>query len=353
MAAAAPAANTTLWTFTQLDGAQSMLQLADHAAPHGRPREKPVVEPEIEVREETTYYSGDNPPTRHLFGLSHSSVKLEGRFSDLYGGEGFARRKRAEVRDFVAAQRQVSVVWDDLFAAKGFIKKFKSMIESGGEIAWEMEVLIDVDDLLNPGRHDQQLQFKIEPADLTAQLREAMEAMDALQKVPTMRGSVFDFIGSLISAVNTATASVANVAAQIDSLATAPFQLLRRFRDGLLQLSTAVSNLRTTYDNLTIDIALESEASADAAQQFWDIQAAWAASSLQAMRLALEAARSSALAEQGQLLSLYTGREGDTWELISRRFYAGSSTRAADIRSANSIEAGANPVPGTVYFIPR
>jgi hypothetical protein len=348
-------ANSTVWTFTQLGGSQRVLVLADHAAPHGRPRVRPVVEPSMEIREETTYYSGNNPPTRHLFGMSYGSFKLDGRFSDLYGGDGFARKKLDDVRTFVFGQQPCSIQWDDLVSVTGLIKNFKHGIESGGEITWEFEVLVDQDALLQPDTKELlgPRLYLDNVAELSQQLTDAQKQMAELQAVPKMRGSIFDLIGSLISSVNSATASLVNVAGQIDSLATAPFQLLRRFRDGLGQVMTAVSDLRNTYDNLTIDLTLESEADAEACQRFWDTQAGWGDSSLKAMQLALQAEQSAALAEQGAILALYTARDGDTWELISRRFYGGSATRAKDVRDANGLDAGANPIAGTIYFIPR
>lgn len=347
------AANDSVWRFTQLEGKKRVLLLADHAAPHGRPRNKPILEPEIEIREDSTYFAGSGPPTRHLFGLSHHSFKLEGRFSDAYGGKGFAREKLQEVKSFVSDITECHIEWDDLLSVIGLIKRFKPGIESGGEVTWELEILVDVDLLLEDTPQLQQGP-SVAPIDMSNAIEGAfLDGLKGLRSVPTMRGSIFDAIGSLISAVNSATASVARIAAQIDSLATAPFQLLRRLRDGLGQFRTAVTNLRTTYDNLTVNLALMSQADADNNQRFWDIQAAWGDSSLKAMALALKADRAVAVVEQGQILALYTANDGDTWELVSRKFYGGASDRAADIRAANGIEAGQNPVAGTVYMVPR
>jgi hypothetical protein len=342
--------NTSVWTFEQLGGERKTLVLSDHAAPHGRPRQKPVVETELEQRNDKVYYAGNSVPTRHLFGVSESNQKLVGRFSDAFGGLGFARRKRLEVEGFWRDAQSCTATWDDLVSVSCFIERVKFGLESGGEITWEMELMIDQSDLVDiPG------QVKITgilgPQDITRQINQAITDMHKLVKVPGMRGSVFDSISSLISNVAAVTSALNQVAGQIDSFANAPFQLLNQLRAALDQFRTAVTALRTTYDDLTVHLALEND-NAQSWQQFFDVQSAWAASSLEAIRLALAAERASALAQQGNIKELYTAKDGDTWDQISRIAYGGSADRAEDIRKANSVEAGANPVPGTTYMVP-
>lgn len=347
-------ANTSVWTFEQLGGPRKTLTLSDHAAPHGRPRKKPVVERELEVRMDRVWLAGDGPPVTHIFGTELGPFKLEGRFSDGYGGAGFARAKLNEVNDFVMDVQAVRVTWDDIVSVTGIIKHWKPGIESGGEVTWEMVLEVDEDHLLERGfgRAGHEFDDLKSPAHFTNDIRQALADMHKLTEVPGMRGSIFDSMNSLISSVNSVSSSLATIAGQIDSFANAPFQLLRRFRGALVQFTTVVARLRKTYDDLQVNVALENE-DANYQQIFWDRQAGWSASSLRAIQLALKADRSAALAEQGRTLAIYTARQGDTWERISRLLFNGSSGRAEDIRNANGALPGSAPVPGTAYTIPR
>lgn len=341
--------NTSVWTFEQLGGETKVLQLADHAAPHGRPRKKPVVETGLEQRNDKVYYSGNIIPTRHLFGTSEESQKIEGRFTDRYGGKGFARAKRQELEEFHRDGQLCRITWDDIISVIAFIEHVKFGIESGGEITYEIEYLVNENNLT--GLKREVVQEARGPQSITALINEAILDMHRLVEVPGLRGSLFDSISSLISSVAAVSAECNRVAGQIDSFANAPFQLLNQFRASLDQFRTAVTALRRTYDDLTVHIALENE-NAQNQQAFWDVQSAWAASSLDAIRLAIKAERASALSQQGNIKELYTAKDGDTWDQISRIAYNGAADRAEDIRKANAVEAGANPVPGTTYMVP-
>jgi len=341
--------NTSVWTFEQVSGERKKLVLNDHAAPHGRPRQKPVVEVELKQRNAEVRYAGNSVPTRHLFGTSESPEKLEGRLRDAYGGAGFARQKKAEIESFVRDGQQCIGTWDDLVSQLCFLESVKFGIESGGEITYEIQILVDknlldddVDSLVIEPRG---------PQDLTNQMLLAIVEMNDLVKVPGLKGSIFDSISSLISGVASVSSACNDVANQIDSFVNAPFQLMNQLRASLDQFRTAVTALRRAYDDLTVDIALENQ-NAQNQQAFWDVQSAWAASSLDAIRQAIALERASAVAQQGNIKELYTAKDGDTWDQISRIVYNGSADRAEDIRKANGVEAGANPVPGTTYMVP-
>ena len=112
-----------------------------------------------------------------------------------------------------------------------------------------------------------------------------------------------------------------------------------------------VSSLRRTYDDLTVHLAIENE-NANSWQVFWGVQAEWAESSLEAIRLALKLERAAAVVQAGSILALYTGQDGDTWEQVSRISYNGDPGRASNIRDANGAAPGSNPVPGTTYMVP-
>ncbi len=127
------ATHESRWVFEQLGGPRKKLELADHAAPHGRPRQAPVVSPEMHIRTSSTYYSGDVPRTIHVFGPSHEPVELVGRFSDRRGGRGFAIAKRDEVMRFVADQQEVLISWSDVYSVVGFITSFVPALEAVSE----------------------------------------------------------------------------------------------------------------------------------------------------------------------------------------------------------------------------
>lgn len=345
-------ANTTVWKFEQLtatNGEIRTLILADHYAPHGRPRRKPVVEPELVQRIKTTYFSGNSPPARHIFGVKHESQKINGRLCDNYGGEGFARAKRKEITDFVGAGVQCLVTWDDLISQSIFIHRVKFGIESGADITYELEFEVDADQLQDfalPTLPDAK-----GPDVFALAIEDTLRDMSKLTEVPGMRGSIIDSLSSLIASVNSASAALSTIAGQIDSFANAPFQLLNQLRAALDQFRTVVQQLRTTYDDLEVHIALENE-NANSWQTLWNYQAAWSESSLESIRLALAAERAAAVAQAGSILALYTGKDGDTWEQIARAVYHGDPSRAKEIRDFNGVTDGANPVPGTTYMVP-
>jgi hypothetical protein len=347
-------ANSTVWRFTKVGGDRFadgvVLELSDHCAPHGRPRRKPVVEPELLQRIKTTRFAGNSPPVRHIFGVMHESEKINGRLCDNYGGLGFAKAKRKEIQEFVGAGVQCIVTWDDIINQSVFIHRVKFGVESGSDITYELEFEVDEDHLhgvtVVPALPDAR-----GPSVFSLAIEDTLRDMHKLVEVPGMRGSIVDSISSLIASVNSASSALSTVAGEIDSFANAPFQLLNQLRAALDQFRTVAQQLRKTYDDLDVHIALENQ-NASSWHQFWDIQSAWSESSLDAIRAALAAERATAIAQAGSIKALYTGRDGDTWEQIARTVYGGDPTRASEIREANGVEPGVNPVPGTTYMVP-
>jgi hypothetical protein len=341
--------STSRWVFKQLGGNRRTLELADHAAPHGRPRQEPVVEDEIEIREDETYYSGDVPPTRHIFGAKFSAWELNGRFSDGYGGLNFAKTKTEEVKAFVSEQQQVQITWADIISAKGFIKRFSPGREAIGEVVWDMTILIDSDDLI---AFPQRVEEVVVPAvDYLAVWNALLPAEEILETPETLRTGVFTTLESFIASLNTVSAAALSISEQIDTLATAPFALLARFRAGIRQVSTAVGNLRATYDQLEVNRALENER-AQETQRFLDLQARWDAGGLEALRGLQYLDRQAELAQAGQIRGAIRANDGDTWETLSQRVY-GDRTRADDIREANGVEPGDDPQANVQYLVPR
>jgi hypothetical protein len=353
--------STSRWVFTQLGGDRRTLELADHAAPHGRPRQKAVVEDEIEIREDEVYYSGEVPPTRHVFGRRFTPWDLDGRFSDVYGGAGFAKAKAEECKLFVAEQQLVQITWADVISAKGLIKRFSPGREAIGEVVWDMTILIDSDDLIPvprvvaevvvPATDYAAVWDALLPAQEILEARErAAEAFERRQPMQ-LRADVFTTLEGLVASLNTVSAAALAVSEQIDTLASAPFALLARFRAGLRQVSTAVGNLRNTYDQFEVNLALETER-AQEAQRFMDLQARWDAGAIEALREIQRLDRATELAQAGQIRGAIRANDGDTWESLSRRAY-GDGTRADDIREANGVEPGQDPEANVQYLVPR
>jgi hypothetical protein len=194
------------------------------------------------------------------------------------------------------------------------------------------------------------IDFAVNPKNLANQMIREFDSLDTLTKVPGMRGSIFDSISSLIAVVGAATSALNTITDQIDSLANAPFQLLNQLRGALGQFRTAMSALRRTYDDLDTHLALENE-NANSWQEFFNVKAAFAVSSLAAIQAAIDLDKASVRAQQGRIKAIYIAKDGDTWDDISRASF-GSADRAKDIREANGVEPGADPVAGTAYMVP-
>ena len=338
-----------MMVLTQLEGsAPKTIYLAGNAAPHGRPRKGAVVEAEATVRQSAVYYAGDAPPTRHIFGSKLEPIKMKGRFRDSGNGKGFARAKMRELLAFFHDKRQIAVVWGDLYDVVGLMVKCTPKIEAAEEIEYEIEVEVDVDRLA-----DKRPTFpKIKgPKDITDQIIASLKLKDKLAKTPAMKGSVVDLLGGLVGSLNSASALLVQSAEDLDSFATGTVAQIQRFRAGLAQTRVAVQKLRGTYDSMLVTAALENEA-ANNTQPFWDLQAGWASSSLEALRLLAAAERETAVAQQGKIKALHEAALGDTWDSISIQYFE-TAHRADEIRETNDVPPGTDPVPGTLYVVPR
>jgi hypothetical protein len=340
------------WVFEQLGGKKRRLELARSAAPHGRPRQGAMATDGITIRQSERRYGGDGPPTRHIFGAMFEPYELQGRFSDIYEGAGFAKSKTEEVRAFVMDQQPVRLIWEDLISIEGFIDEFMPGRESRGEVEWKMKIRVDIDFLA--GELIEPAPDVPTPADFVNQmlLAIAIAKEKALEVPPTLKGDIFDALNILVGAVNSASAGLNQIADQIDSFATALVSSLRRFRAGLGQFRTAAIKFRNTYEHLTAQLALDSQNSEDKLA-FWDAQATVGRAMAQALQQAARADRAAILAERGLIAGVITAQTGDTWEKLSKRAYSGNGGRGDEIRAANEVPAGADPKPGTSYLVPR
>lgn len=333
--------------FVQLGGERKSLSLADHAAPFGRAHKDELVTDTVTVRETEVYCAGSNVPVRHIFGLRNEPWEFHGRFSDYWGGAGFAKAKAAEVKRFVAATQPVRIAWNDHLSAKGLIKSFEPKRETDREIEWKLTVLIDSDDLLG-----QVLKIPVQrqPTDYTNQLLlYSTEITDAFKDI-AFKKDIFDSLDDLISDVSSVTSFAVSVAEELQSFESGFIGTLRRFRTAVGQVTTAVSIARNAIDSLPVDLAIE-RANYEEQFAFLNGQSIISDSAISMLALADEADKQAAIAERGKILAIHEAKGGETFESISTKYY-GSAARAGDIRDANGVPAGQPPTPGELYTIP-
>lgn len=364
----APAVIAQPWTFTQLGGTGKQFVLSGLDAPWGRPRKTPVVTDEIEVRENTVYYSGADLPTRHIFGLRYEPWELTGRFGDrnplssnpslMQAGNGYAKALVNYIKTFISDQQPVRVQWGNIISAQGFIRKFRPKREAEYEVEWEMTILVDADELTPLPLP---ITTKKKASDVLDSAVAAAKAMQDFSIPPgpnnpnasldaVVRVSVIELLDAPVSILNSAIASVLAVTQTIDSIEKASLGELKRLRAVLGQFKTAMVNLQSSYDSITID-------SASVQRSFlndWSVQGGRAGNELSLLSVlaAIEDLdRQAEISERGQAYSSYVAVYGDTWELISTKLF-GAPDQADSIRQANGITGGTLPVSGRPYKIP-
>lgn len=346
------------WVFKQLHGAQKVLTLGGFDAPHGRPRQKPIVKDGVKIRQKAVRYSGSSEVTRHIFGDQEEDWELVGRFSDWRSGNGYAANKVEFIKAFVRDKQQVAILWGNIIAVTGFITEFDPGRESSGEVAWRMAVEIDSDDMapranekVDPGAaassgFADHLQHTLAPF----KAPEFDDIAPVIKKPLTMKGDVFDALDTLVSAVASITAKVAEVADQLQSVEKATIGEIRKFRGVLGQLRTAIIQTRETFQFLSADIAVQSDRASDDID-FWKGKNDAMVTLVDALGQIADADHAAAIAERGQIKSFYVARASDTWELIAMSQYQ-SADRAGDIREMNDIGPGEAPMAGTTYLLP-
>jgi nucleoid-associated protein YgaU len=338
------------WKFTQLAGDRKVLTLAGESAPHGRPRASPVVEDEMALRDIAVYYPGNRRPTRHSFGEIHTDWTLTGRFADRFLGQGGARAKVLELKEFIADQQPVHIEWGDILAATGLVRRIKPSRESEAEIAWTLTVGIDGDDAM-PAALPQPPASS--PAAALGSLGAPLASFQALSDRPRDLPLDADFLSALddlVSLVGTLTASVLGVAHDIDNVEKALAGDLNRLRANIQQLETAVLELHQTLDSAQNDFAVTSASGASEAA--WHAARADASAEAFAMAALLaDSDRQLEIAQRGRAQTTHVVAAGDTWESLSTRYYGGPS-KADVLRKANGALYGEKPRAGRTVQIP-
>ena len=337
--------------FEQLSGDRRILVLSGWSAPFGRPRDKPVAETPIEVRSERVYYPGSDSPTRHVFGHRFLDLELTGRFRDRVLGVGGALAKKNEVTAFVADKQPVSVTWGDVFKYVGFIKRWVPKIEAEKEVAWEMTVEVDADETSNQGQLGLGLKQPPPPSAIVGLITLAMFDLDRATSTVKVPGTLLDVVESLFDAVTEAVGTFQSVADQIGDFKSATFAQLNSLASNARRAKQATVALRDTFCSLPLDAATLRSNAAEAIS-FLTAQVSTETSTRQLLDSFTEAERSAAVTRAGRTLTTYVARDGDTWEGVSMIFY-GDPSRGNDVRLANDVPAGQNPVPGVEYVVPK
>lgn len=333
--------------FQQLSGKRHKLQLEGHAAPHGRPRQSPVVTDTITVRNAEVYYGDDSSPTRHLFGVKYPPIELNGRFSDRRGGAGFTKAKIEEVKEFVKEQQSVQFVWADVVSIVGLIEHFEPARESVGEATWKLTMKVDYDQFAN---RKKPVPKTPSPQDFNAHIRNMLrDSSDILRAVPDMGGSIFDAVDSVANAITSPVREFNDVASDMKSFAKSTTGELSRITNVVGNLRTATYNMREAFASVPASVALIRE-NAASNMRLWMTQTTIEEGMRREMASAAEADRAARAALSGRDKTSYVVQGGDTWESIAVQFY-GSPGAAAKLQLANNA-IGGQPKHGLKIRIP-
>lgn len=342
------------WRFTQLTGLRRTLTLAGATAPHGRPRSGAVVSDGIKLRRQRVFYpdGANRPPTTHIFGTEWTDWELKGRFSDRDLGKGGTKSLIQEWQSFVRDGQEVQISWGDVLTARGLIDDFEPGRESEFECSYRIVVLIDSREI-DGGRSA----FVIPKQPLQMCTALQLELLEGVGRIPSLphagdlKPSFLETLEDAVSSLNGFSASLLNVAGEIDAFAEGTLDQLERLRAGVAQMRTAMNRLRGTFETTTNDAALLARA-ANTDVQWMATRANADVSSMRILAMLEELDREAELARRGRAVAVHVAKLGDTWESISTLFYGGPDG-AGTIRSANGVQYGELPVPGRDYQIPN
>lgn len=337
------------WTFRQIGGERKTIELAGWAAPFGRPRKEPLVNDGIALRVQTRRYAGNDVPTKHVFGIQYKDWELHGRWMDAAGGSGFAQAMVANVKSFIADAQACTIGWGDVRSLTGLAEELDAKWESEADVEWTLRFSIFNDPALGT------VSTVPTPRAAESYVNRITEAMtDVLHELPkkpdSLRLGFVESLDSLIAFINAPAATLTSVAGQMSDLEKGTVAEVRRFAAGLEQYKTALRSLRNTFESAPSDFALAFQ-DADDELSLSSSQSTFGLSMAQILAEAARADKAAADIEQSKIKAIYSAKGGDTWEQVSIAEY-GSPARVKDILAANGISGGAQPVPGTNYFLP-
>lgn len=341
------------WKFTQLGGAKRVVRLTGASAPHGRPRQRPVVTDGIKLRKQRVFYpdAGNRPPTTHIFGTQWSDWDLEGRFSDVWLGPGGTLSAIRDWQTLVAEGLGVEILWGDVLGAIGLVDSIEPGRESEFECTYKITVCIDQRDIQG-GFTDYEI--PIEPLALCQALQVELDGnisvIPRLQNAGDLKPDFLDSLEESVASINALSVSLINIAGSIDAFEEATMDQLERLRAGVVQMRTAVHLFRGTVESTENDAMLLARA-ADTDVLWFAQRAAADVSTMRLLDLLDQLDREADLARRSRPLASYLAKLGDSWESIATIFYGGPADAGA-IRNTNGIRYGSNPVPGRTYQIP-
>lgn len=339
------------WTFEQLGGDRKVLTLGDADAPHGRERHGAIVTDGVDLRESENYYSGNNVPTRHLFGHKSPPWKLHGRFSDRTSlQKGYAKLRREYLKGFVADMQEVEATWGDQLHVLGLLTKLELGIESKGECTWAFELLINEDLRLSASASKEVKPFKPLQDTIVGMEFLLMELSGWKKPKFQLEGSILDVISGYVDALTAPFVALSSMAREIQSFERALLGDITRFRARINEARNAVIILTDTVSEFTVGVAVQSQRAQDEFS-FTGLQATTEANMNTMLRQLVDLDKEARAAQRGKTKGLYAAVANDTWESIATRAY-GSASRADDIRSANGVDAGTKPEAGGLYIIP-
>jgi len=341
------------WTFVQTGPPSKTLTLDGPNAPYGRPRKGAVVEDELEIRAGKTFYPGNPVPDRHVFGPEQTPFTLTGRFMDSrIGVAGGAQAKWDEMRDFVADTVIVRGAWGGIWAGTGLLTKCKRGIESAEEFTWALTLEPDTDDTKT-------VKAPIAPPANTSALIDLVnslktKALERIVNIPpdiSYQPGFLDKLKTLISTINSGSATVANFADSVDNYESALSSDVAHFRAGISQYATAIEQLQITTSSAVNDPAVV--AARQQSQAIWyAIQSQNDCDLLEILADLATADLAAEIVQKGQpdVTTIATG--GDTWESLAV-VLMGSAARADVLKQANGVRYGAAPTPGQIIHIPK
>ncbi len=350
------------WTFQQLEGDRTKLVLSDSAAPHGRPRQKPITKDKLMVRQNVTRYPGSNSrPTRHILGSHREDQELTGRWQDNKLGAGRAQSLVLEFEKFVAAQVQCRISWGDINHWTGIIESIETSWESATQVAWTLHIGIDRKEdgqFIRKTRNEQLPDFKLdEPiSNLVNNLKNLSLSL------PDWSPDLLDGIDDAIAALNAPSAILNKFVNGVDRLADTVTADLNRARMSMNQIQTALVTLDNVLGGALLisdpesngggfgnDLALVARR-ADSDLKFLAARADAILEITYLKAIIADLIRTANVSQVGQTVTTFQARSGDSWESISIAVF-GSPARANDIRKANAAKEPL-PIPGKIYSIP-
>lgn len=344
-----------LWVFEQLGGQKKRLTLQGAAAPHGRERRDPLVKDGIKLRRSRQYYSGNDVPTTHVFGVHHDDWQIKGRFQDSFLGEGGTRAAILQWLEFVADAQPVRVSWGNVISIEGLVDSFVPGRESEYHSTYEISILVDQRTDLK-GKKPPPL--PLDPVGLCQAIREFIAGDKGIAdkvkdgtSLSSLADGITEALGDAVGTLGQFSAAAVNIAQGLDDLASGTIGQVERLQAIAQQMKTACIKMQNTLDNAFGDDSALAYVDADAEVQAANMRAGIEADLNEVMGLLADLDRETELAQRGRPDTVYVAVQGDTWESIASNAYGGPD-RANDIRDANGVRFGELPISGQSYQIP-